>query len=332
MWKMICRAKNLKHILRCLVVLIFCIRGENLVPSDSLYPLSTITSYKYCLFTGFVYSAKRQSNRNIKDIVAFDDMYRLSQIYCKNMFYGYVFHKYTDGTKQSITVGDLMNTIFDWGEIFTTGIGTGNFFNILNELKFDYKLIESTISEKITLIDLLSACCELNACFAIYDRDGFLRFKTLYNSSAQTKANIPTYSDLSFDDYTMKPITMISFPYNNDKMFKYGSSEKYSYYNSDNIITRCCTDIGTIVTAFNDNAGHNYIFNDVYSYRPYSADIFGRWWIEAGDFISIPTTYNDVTTVDSFVLSRTLKGINGMTCTIEAKGVEYLGKDDLSDE
>ena len=306
--------------------------GENLVPSDSLYPLSTVTSYKYCLFTGFVYSVKRQSNRNIRDIIAFDDMYRLSQVYCKNMFYGYVFHKYTDGPKQSITVGDLMNAIFDWGEISTTGFGTGNFFNILNELKFDYKLIESTISEKITLIDLLSACCELNACFAIFDRNGFIRFKTLYNSSAQTSANISTYSDLSFDDYTMKPITMISFPYNNDKMFKYGSNEKYSYYNSDNIITRCCTDIGTIVTAFNDNAGHNYIFNDLYCYRPYSADIFGRWWIEAGDFVSIPTTYDDIKMVDSFVLTRSLKGINGMTCTIEAKGVEYLGKDELTDE
>lgn len=307
-----------------------------LMPSENVFPMTTIKSYKHCIFTGFVYSAKRQGNRSIRDITAFDDMYRLSHIYCKNMFYGYVFHTYTDGIKQPITVGDLMKIIFEWGEISAPGFGTGNFFNLLNELKFDYSLIEKTISEKITLVDLLSACCELNACFAMFDRDGFLRFKTLYDDSISTephiRATISTYSDLTFEDYTMKPITMISFPYSNDKTFKYGSSESYSYYNSDNIITRCCTDIGAIVMAFNDNAGHNYIFNNVYSYRPYSADIFGRYWIEAGDFISIPTTYNDVKTVDSFVLSRTIKGINGMTCTIEAKGVEYLGKDELTNE
>lgn len=307
--------------------------SENLYPSESLYPSTTIKTNKYCLFTGLVYSSKRQSNRKIRDIVAFDYMYELSRIYCKSKFYGYVYHKYTDGSvKKSITLGDLMNAIFDWGDVPRNGgFGTGNFFNILNELKFDYTLIESTVNEKTTLIDLLSACCELNACFAIIGRDGYISFKTLYNSS-QSRASIPTYSDLSFEDYTMKPITMISFPYSKDKTFKYGSSEKGSYYQSDNIITRCCTDIGELVTAFSDNASHNYIFNSVYSYRPYSADIFGRWWIETGDFISIPTTYDDVKTVESFVLSRTLKGANGMTCKIEAKGVEYLGKEELTDE
>ncbi|MCH5298006.1 MAG: hypothetical protein J1E85_10115 [Ruminococcus sp.] len=311
--------------------------SENLLPSENQYPLTTIKSCKYCLFTGFVYSAKRQNNRHIRDIIAFDDMYKLSQIYCKYNFYNYVYHRYSDSAvKQTITVGDLMKAIFDWSDVKAQSFGINNFFNLTKELNFDYKLIESTINEKITLIDLLSACCELNACFAIVDRDGLIVFKTLYDTSASlethTRANISTYSNLSFEDYTMKPITMISFPYNNNKVFKYGSSEKYSYYNSDNIVTRCCTDIRAIVTAFSDNASHNYIFNNVYSYRPYSADIFGRWWIEAGDFVSIPTTYDDVKTVNSFVLSRTLKGINGMTCTIEAKGVEYLGKDELTDE
>lgn len=307
--------------------------SNNLYPSENLRPSTTIKTNKYCLFTGFVHSSKRQSNRIIRDIVAFDYMYSLSHMYCKDWFYNYVFHKYTGHiTPESITVGDLMNAIFDIGDVpRVEGFGVYNFFNVLNELNFDFKLIESTVNDKTTLVDLLSACCELNACFAIFDRDGYITFKTLYNSS-QTRASIPTYSDLSFEDYTMKPITMISFPYNDDNVFKYGTSEKGSYYQSDNIITRCCTDIGTIVTAFYDKAGHNYIFNDLYSYRPYSADIFGRWWIEAGDFISIPTIYDDVKTVESFVLSRKLKGVNGMTCTIEAKGVEYLGKEELTDE
>lgn len=311
--------------------------NNELQPSSAVRPMTTIKSNKLCLFTGYVYSVKRESNRNIKQVIAFDDMYKMSQVYCKYWFYNYVYHKYTDYShSESITVGDLMKAICDQGNVSAPVFGTGNFFNLLNELNFDYKLIESTINEKINLVDLLSACCELNACFAIFDRDGFLRFKTLYDDSisteTHTRATISTYSELTFEDFTMKPITMISFPYDNDKKFKYGSSEKYSYYNSDNIITRCCTEISKIVTAFKKDNAHNYMFNDVYSYRPYSADIFGRYWIEAGDFISIPTCYSDVTAVNSFVFTRSLKGINGMTCTIGAKGIEFLGKDELTDE
>ena len=90
------------------------------------------------------------------------------------------------------------------------------------------------------------------------------------------------------------------------------------------------SDIGSIVTAFSQN-GKNYIFNDLYSYRPFSAEVFARWWIEPGDRVVIKTGYNDTETVDSFVFSRTIKGINGMSVTIKAGGVEYLGKDEITD-
>lgn len=309
--------------------------SNELFPTTALLPMTTIKSNTLCIFTGYVYSVKCENNRNIKKVIAFDDMYRLSQIYCKDWFYNWVYHQYEDSKPgQSITVGELMNAILDHVEIPTISFGLGNFFNMLKELKFDYKLIESTINSKATLADLFNACCELNACFAIFNGSGDLKFKTLYDTPliTQDKANISTYSNLTFEDYTMKPITLISFPYSKDKTFKYGSSEKGSYYQSDNIITRCCTDIGEIVTAFHDNKSHNYIFNNVYVYRPYSADIFGRYWIEAGDVVSIPTCYNDVIEVNSFVFTRTLKGINGMTCTISAKGVEFLGKDELINE
>ena len=60
--------------------------------------------------------------------------------------------------------------------------------------------------------------------------------------------------------------------------------------------------------------------------------MFARWWLEPGDKVAIKTGYNDTETVESFVLSRTLKGINGMHCIIKATGTEFLGKDEIEIE
>ncbi len=102
-------------------------------------------------------------------------------------------------------------------------------------------------------------------------------------------------------------------------------------YISDNIITACCTDIAGIVTSFNDNKGNNYIFYNLYAYRPFKADVYGRWWLECGDKVSIKTGFTDTETVDSFVFERTLKGTNGMRVGITANGTEYLGKDEINE-
>jgi hypothetical protein len=100
----------------------------------------------------------------------------------------------------------------------------------------------------------------------------------------------------------------------------------------DNIITKCCTDISELVKNFNNTNGNNYIFADLYSYRPFSVKLFGEWWVEAGDKVKIKTTFEDIPEMESFVFSRKLKGINGMKVSLEAKGNEFLGKDEIGNE
>ena len=123
------------------------------------------------------------------------------------------------------------------------------------------------------------------------------------------------------------------FNYYKDSYFSYGHTEeeKQSWYISDNIITACCTDIAGIVTSFNDNKGNNYIFYNLYAYRPFKADVYGRWLLECDDKVSIKTGFTDTETVDSFVFERTLKGTNGMRVCITANGTEYLGKDEINE-
>ena len=295
--------------------------ANNLYPADDLYPGYQTSNVEVQIFSGTIDSSLRQKNRSIKEIIAYDDLYVASK---KRVF---EYFKSIAMYSPTIKIGDLVESILvkslnDVQTLFTE-------FNADKKLSLSYDLVKSVCNEKLTAVDLLSACCELNTCFAVIDRFGKIKFVNLLHPLSET---IDYYSDLTFEEYTTAPINIVKFPYNKDKLFAYGhGADKQSWYISDNIITKCCTDISNIVMALNEG-GNNYIFGNVYKYRPFTADIYARWWIEPGDKVIIKTGYNDTETVESFVFSRTLKGINGMKSNVQANGTEFLGKDEIENE
>lgn len=315
--------------------------SDTLYPSDDLFPGPQKATIETQIFSGTIDSSLRQKNRSVKEIIAYDDMYLMSQTKCATWFLGYV--QYTI-TKQDTTLWKLMYTALEHFESLTesnVGIGYINqSFNSNKILKMNYDTAKSVIKDNMVVTDLLKAYCELNACFAIIDPLGKIKMINLYqqkNSATTVKKpideEITAYADLSFEEYTTRPINRIRFKYNKDQNYDYGhSATRQSWYVSDNIITSCCSDVGELVTAFNNNNGNNYIFNDLYSYRPFSADVFARWWLEPGDKVKIKTGYDDTETVESFVFERTIKGINGMHVTLKAQGTEFIGKDEIESD
>lgn len=299
--------------------------GHILYPSDVLYPGDVVSTVEIQIFSGIIDSSLRQKNRSVKEIIAYDDLYKASNITCYNFFSS--FAQYSPNAKlydiREILVDKFISD-YDYESEF---VG----FNDETALSLSLELVKSVCNSKMTVTDLLAAYCELNACFAYMNGEGKIKFVQLINPQSET---IEFYSDLEFEEYTTTPINLIKFTYNKDKTFVYGHTEqeKQSWYISDNIITSCCTDVRELITAFNDNNGANYIFYDLYKYRPFSADIYARWWIEPGDKVVIKTGYNDTEAVESFVFSRTLSGINGMRSSVKSKGKEYLGKDEIDNE
>ena len=315
--------------------------SDTLYPSDDLFPGLQKATIETQIFSGTIDSSLRQKNRSIKEIIAYDDMYLMSQTKCATWFLGYV--QYTI-TKQDTTLWKLLYSTLEHFEILTNvSVGIGTFspgFNGNKILKMNYDTAKSVIKDNMVVTDLLKACCELNACFAIINPFGKIKMVQLYEQESSAKTvkksvdeEILAYADLEFEEYTTRPINRIRFKYNEDLNFDYGhSATRQSWYVSDNIITSCCSDVGELITAFNDNKGNNYIFNDLYSYRPFSADVFARWWIDPGDKVQIKTGYNDTEVVESFVFERTIKGINGMRVTLKTKGTEFLGKDEIESD
>lgn len=300
--------------------------ADTLLLSNDLKPSRADNWVEYQLFSGVVDSVTRQKNRAIKELVAYDAMYKASN----KIPYGYA----SDLAIHSPTVM-LRDFIYSIGINIDPNFEakrTDN-FNISNTISFtDLELVKKCNVEKVSVVDWFKAFCELNSTFGYVNRQGELAQLKLYDTSAVAKETITSYSSLTFEDYVVQPINLIKFAYNKDSYFEYGNSgqAKQSWYISDNIITKCCTNIGAMISRFMSTAGGtNYIFGSMYSYRPFEATLFAQWWLEPGDKVTIPTGYEDVKSVESFVLSRTIKGVNGMTVTIESKGKEYAGKDEV---
>lgn len=313
---------------------------DNLYPNAVLFPGAQTATVERQIFSGTIDSSLRQKNREIKEIIAYDDIYLMSQIKCQKWFLGFI--QYTV-TKQETTLRQLMSTVLDQFEITINRIVPRLISTGFNDNKILYTaldLVKSVVSDNMVITDILNAYCELNACYAVINSTGQLTIKKLYRQVNSSKTDkklidevITSYSDLEFEEYTTRPINRIRFPENKNEYRDYGYAvDRQSWYISDNLITKCCTNAREFVVAFNDNKGNNYIFNDLYSYRPFSAEILYRWWLEPGDKVQIKTGYNDTETIESFVFERTIKGINGMKINLKSQGTEFLGKDEINGE
>ncbi|MEE1218590.1 MAG: hypothetical protein U0L20_01545 [Ruminococcus sp.] len=298
---------------------------DSLVPSDDLSPGMQTDSITVQIFTGTIDSSLRQKNRAVKEIIAYDDFLKAANTSCFEYFKGLAAHS---PTMNLATLRESLCESFLYGGYDYEGDFVG--FNDENTMSLNLDLVKSVCNKKLSIIDLLTAYCELNACFAFIDGEGKIKFKQLINPETEY---IDFYAELDFEEYVTVPINLIIFQYNKDVDFKYGygTGGKQSWYISENVITKCCTDVTSLITNFSTD-GANYIFNDLYSYRPFSTDIFGRWWIEPGDKVVIKTGFDDTETVQSFVFCKTIKGINGLRVSLKAQGPEYLGKDEINNE
>ena len=301
----------------------------SLFPDTSLYPGTREKEVEYILFTGRVFSFKRKkSNRNIFQLTTYNAIYDNSKITVSSTAV-----KYIAGASQTLKqfASQIMEMSDDVIELY--GDPTATFNDSKTMDKITNELIDKVAGNNLSITDFLTAYAELNAAFFMCRRDGSFKLASLceyesYNNTKKKDVNevITYYSSLEFEEYVTAPITYIRFKYNDNQKKVYSGSEKGSWYLSENIILRMMTDASAFVTNFWKSGGTNYIFYNLYTYRPFKADVFARWWLEPGDRVQIQTGFEDTPVVDSFVLSRTIKGINGMKVTIEAKGKQFIGK------
>lgn len=288
--------------------------SEDLFPAEDLFPCGGTQSYEWRIFTGKIDSAPRMKNRAIKEITAFDDL-------CSNSKFIYEFLtqlSYRTPNCELINLREIienqLNHDGDNAEL--------QMFNDLTSLSLNLDNVKKVIKpKKTTSTDILIAYAELNASFLVADSYNKFKYVQLLNPNVE---EITYYKDLEWEEYETAPITGSQFPYNGDSYYGFGYAPT-SIYVSDNLLTKCCTDVSALVK----NAYHK--FKDAQCvFRPFKAVLFDYWWLEPGDKVIIHTGAKDTPTVTSFVFNITISGIHNIKVAINADGKQYIGKDEMS--
>lgn len=268
-----------------------------------------------------VYSDTPTADRTKRDIVAYDALYDVI----------------------NADVAEWYNTLLpDKDSITTMKAFRDSFFKHFGieqagvQLVNDDMKVEKTVEpEELSGATVLNCICEINGCFGHIGRDG--RFHYIYleqeiqglyprnnlypaddlypREPKSTRISKSLYISAQYEDFLVKTIDKLQIRKEEDDIGVIVGSGTNAYVIQDNFLV--------YGKGSEELTG---IANNIYGrirgiiYRPFSADCKGNPCIEVGDAVRLPTRYE---IIESYVLKRTLKGIQALRDEYETTGEEY---------
>lgn len=320
--------------------------SAELLPSANLLPGEIITTKVWYLFSGYISSAEIDKNdKNLRHVVAYDAFAKMFEWDATNKLFalwqagGANFTTLIDlcVKNENLAIGYNPSALLD--EIIDTQTGTSVLnFTTLNE---DWLNDSDTISYG----EILKNICEMVGLF------GFIRpnsGKGVFNMLPMSVSNVEEYKfyeQLYAAETTSLGYTTIyasiGGSQRSSKVWRFDPVDtpddavEHIYDMTDNILAWQSEDTSSVHpmnSLYNGNSGKR-LYNS--SYAPITASLDGRPWVEVGDRIQINVIQTDTEgnyiydvdgvtplteTIESYVLSRTLSGIQALTDKIEAKG------------
>lgn len=310
--------------------------STSIYPSNDLYPGKHFTRERMrYLFTGTVDTAKRQNDRQIVKITAYDDLYTLGNKNVYTWFYYFALHS------PDAKISDLTSSLFSsqLSGLPCNGNSYGSNGNDKVALNLGPTLVESNYKGSLLAIDVLRSICELTGGFGYIDEEGkFLVVDITNNLSHPYTMSISRYESLSFEEYETQAFDSIVLCYGDNKRYIYGrktsSAQASCYYCKDNVVANCCND-STTASCFGKNLAYKQsgrLLYEDYCYRPFalkmdddfsSIDDPTQICTTLGVKVKIATGFNssdDIQYVNSFVLKERITGIANLTHEFSAEG------------
>lgn len=288
---------------------------------------NTDTPFKFGEYK--VHSDTPTADRRYRDVVAYDKMYDIINADLTE-WYNSLFP--TDDTEMTL-------------KEFRTSLM--NYLGVEQEdatLVNDDMIIKKTIKPtQLAGRDVVCAICEINGCFGHIGRDGkfnyvFLakRIQGLYPANdlypkddlfpreqITNKIDKSLYIDCKYEDYLSQKITKIKIRQEENDIGK--TYPDGNVTDNDNVysVTDNFLVYGKGETELEDIAKKLYSVISGTEYRPYEAEVVGNPCLEVGDAIRFNTSYQ---IVESYILKRTLSGVQGLRDELSADGEEYLSE------
>ena len=288
------------------------------------------TSEVIPLFSGYVVS---QTNRTCEDIV--------TEFECQDILYSIRNRDVTswyNGLTFPITMKNFRDSFFTLlgiDQVVDTHSedDTGD---LINDSLTLTKIDSAKLPKVLNAGTVMECICQCNARYGQYGRDKKFHYRqlreiikglypsyetfpsdTTYPSGENADAiyNLAHYSKISYEPYMVKTIDGVSIKALDGTSTSYGNTTNV-FNIADNMLASSLSDKST---ACQNILGE---VNKVW-YIPLKLDAIGCPWIECGDILLTRTKKNIVRT---YVLQRTLKGIQAFFDTFDTDGIEYREK------
>lgn len=268
-----------------------------------------------------VYSDKPTADRRYREITAYDAMYDIINAEVSDWYNVLLPDKTSAVTMKQFRTSFISHFGLEQEEI---------------DLVNDSMVVEKTIEpSELSGKDVITAICEINGSFGHIGRNGKFKYvflpkyiqglwpaNDLYPADNLYPRNPNTerigsflYINCEYEDYVTQNITKIQIRQKENDIGAIVGTGNNCYIVEDNFLV-----YGKSAEDLEDIAGNMFsIISDV-SYRPFSAECKGNPCLEVGDAVRLATRYE---IVESYVLKRTLKGIQALRDNYEAAGEEY---------
>lgn len=274
------------------------LKGEWITIEDTLIGADD-SEATYRIGTYKVYSDVPTADKSWRDIIAYDALYDVINGDAASWYNGLMF---------PMTLKEFRDSFFAYFGVEQEKISLVN----------DDMTVEETISStELSGREVLAAICGINGAFGRINREGRFEYVILNGWKEETQPDIlietGVYLSCAYEDFICEKISRLQIRQEeNDIGVIVGDDTGKAYVTEDNFLL-----YGKGTQELQTIAQKMYSVISQVLYRPFEAEIKGDLLMKPGDRIRVKTGEK---IIDSYILERTLSGIQALKDTIGAKG------------
>lgn len=285
------------------------------------------------LFNGIVDSAMKQSNKQIKEIVAYDELYTKGNVEVADWYKNLTF---------PITLKAVRDSLFSYIGMEQVAVELPN-DNISISRQYEPNSLQA--------LSVIKAICQINGAFGIVNRENKFAYRILssntytlpypsetlfpvfypYSSGLKDPMNFEDFSfykSIDYEEFEVKPVDKLTIRQSDSEAgVSYGDGTN-TYIIQGNMFTYGLTDAELLTVAEN-------VYDNVqgFAYVPFESDNNGLPYLECGvDAVSYMMIDYEATQASSepiyeqrsfYILNREMDGIQNLRDEYSANGEEY---------